>query len=74
MIINKKNHIFQFLGYASEVSLEIIKQLSNSDQNNDIRILSRPLGNVIYFMTSLISESNNIRRLEKKIYNCLVNA
>ncbi|CAG8534368.1 5228_t:CDS:10 [Diversispora eburnea] len=54
-------------GYASEVSLEIIKQLSNSNYSkDDIKILSRPLGNVIYLISSLISEPYNIRRLEKK--------
>ncbi|RHZ46982.1 hypothetical protein Glove_600g6 [Diversispora epigaea] len=60
-------------GYASDVSLEIIKQLSNSNYSkDDIKILSRPLGNVIYLMTSLISEPYNIRRLEKKVYECLI--
>ncbi|CAG8743394.1 24035_t:CDS:2, partial [Dentiscutata erythropus] len=55
-------------GYASEVSLEIIKQLSNSNYSkDDIKILSRPLGNVIYLISSLISEPYNIRRLEKKM-------
>ncbi|CAG8537341.1 17384_t:CDS:10 [Acaulospora morrowiae] len=45
-------------GYASEISFHIIKQLSNysNDLNNDIAISSRPLGNVIYLIASLISQ------------------
>ncbi|CAG8462727.1 3429_t:CDS:10 [Acaulospora colombiana] len=61
-------------GYASEVSSTVIKQLSDYStviSNNDILISSRPLGNVIYLMTSLISDRETVRRLEKKVYECL---
>ncbi|CAG8471135.1 13642_t:CDS:10 [Dentiscutata erythropus] len=56
-------------GYSSDVSSTIINQLSSD--SDDISILARPLGNVIYFMTSMISNIESIRKMEEKILNCL---
>ncbi|CAG8803322.1 34713_t:CDS:2, partial [Racocetra persica] len=56
-------------GYSSEVSSTIINQLSND--SDDISILARPLGNVIYLMTSTISNIQSIRKMEEKVLKCL---
>ncbi|KAF0411268.1 PLP-dependent transferase [Gigaspora margarita] len=64
--VNKEN---QFWSYSSEISSTIINQLSNN--SDDISILARPLGNVIYLMTSMISNIESIRKMEEKILNCL---
>ncbi|CAG8497229.1 1046_t:CDS:2, partial [Dentiscutata heterogama] len=56
-------------GYSSDASSTIINQLSSD--SDDISILARPLGNVIYFMTSMISDIESIRKMEEKILNCL---
>ncbi|CAG8610413.1 3892_t:CDS:2, partial [Scutellospora calospora] len=56
-------------GYSSEVSSTIINQLSNN--SDGISILARPLGNIIYLMTSIISNIENIRKMEEKVLSCL---
>ncbi|CAJ0908315.1 7692_t:CDS:2, partial [Entrophospora sp. SA101] len=61
-------------GYASNIASSIIQKLrkTNNDDNDDsLLIFSRPLGNVIYFISSLTTDLETIKKVENKILNCL---
>ncbi|RIA90202.1 pyridoxal phosphate-dependent transferase [Glomus cerebriforme] len=60
-------------GYASNVAKLLIEKLSTFERNSidDFGIKTRPLGNVVYIMSSLISDKKSIRNIEQKILKCL---
>ncbi|GES77675.1 pyridoxal phosphate-dependent transferase [Rhizophagus clarus] len=62
-------------GYASNVAKIFNEKLSKFERNSieDFGIKTRPLGNVIYIMSSLISDVKSLRNIEQKILNCLDN-
>jgi bifunctional dethiobiotin synthetase / adenosylmethionine---8-amino-7-oxononanoate aminotransferase len=60
-------------GYASNIAKLFIEKLDTFERNSidDFGIKTRPLGNVVYIMSSLTSDTNSIRNIEQKILKCL---
>ncbi|PKY27118.1 PLP-dependent transferase [Rhizophagus irregularis] len=60
-------------GYASNIAKIFNEKLSNLERKSidDFGIKTRPLGNVIYIMSSLISDVKSLRNIEQKIFDCL---
>ncbi|CAG8671296.1 14102_t:CDS:2 [Ambispora leptoticha] len=59
------------LGYASNASQAIVKELYSSFTSKNFGIYARPLGNVVYLMTSHITSPTNIRAVEEKLVECI---
>ena len=60
-------------GYASNVAKVFTKKLFKIEYHSieDFGIKTRPLGNIVYIMSSLISDKKSIKNIEKKILRCL---
>ena len=60
-------------GYSSHVALDFLTGLrarpveSENDEFEPFQIHSRPLGNVVYIMTSLFTKAGVMRAMEKRI-------
>ncbi|ORZ20477.1 pyridoxal phosphate-dependent transferase [Absidia repens] len=65
------------LGYSSAVSASVIQQLRHGDYVNasgtSVNLFARPLGNVIYLMTSQVSTPKDVQECEKILLSCLTN-
>ncbi|CAG8446153.1 9291_t:CDS:2 [Ambispora gerdemannii] len=59
------------LGYASNASQSIVNELYSSFTSNNFGIYARPLGNVVYLMTSHVTLPDNIRAVEEKLVECI---
>ncbi|KAI9302872.1 pyridoxal phosphate-dependent transferase [Cunninghamella echinulata] len=64
-------------GYGSSVSASVIDQLRHgaflNQSGTSINLFARPLGNVIYLMTSQITTPNDVQECERILLSCLQN-
>lgn len=63
------------LGYGSAVSTSVIQQLRHGDytdaSGSSINLFARPLGNVIYLMTSQITTPTDVQECERILLSSL---
>lgn len=57
----------QGAGYSSNVSVGVQKALLELGEGRDFNVHSRILGNVVYFMASLVSEVAHLRAIERRL-------
>ncbi|ORY98514.1 pyridoxal phosphate-dependent transferase [Syncephalastrum racemosum] len=59
-------------GYSSFISQSIIQKMRYGDfESQGINLFARPLGNVIYLMTSQITTPERVRKCEEILFDCL---
>ncbi|KAI9026617.1 pyridoxal phosphate-dependent transferase [Phycomyces nitens] len=58
-------------GYSSMKSQNIVQDLRNGQFSEGINLFVRPLGNIVYLMTSQITTKENVRQCERLFLECL---
>ncbi|OAD80011.1 hypothetical protein PHYBLDRAFT_15016 [Phycomyces blakesleeanus NRRL 1555(-)] len=58
-------------GYGSMTSQNIVQDLRNGQFTEGINLFVRPLGNIVYLMTSQITTQENVRQCERLFLECL---
>ncbi|KAI7875381.1 PLP-dependent transferase [Lichtheimia hyalospora FSU 10163] len=61
----------QTKGYGSVVAKSILHEMRHGQFDSDINLFVRPLGNVIYLMTSQITTADRVNKCEEILLKCL---
>lgn len=59
------------IGYGSVVAKSILHEMRHGQFDSDINLFVRPLGNVIYLMTSQITTADRVNKCEEILLKCL---
>lgn len=73
---NRKSHdehvfLTSLIGYGSVVAKSILHEMRHGQFDSDINLFVRPLGNVIYLMTSQITTTDRVNKCEEILLKCL---
>lgn len=64
---------YNLIGYGSVVAKSILHEMRHGQFDSDINLFVRPLGNVIYLMTSQITTADRVNKCEDILLKCLEN-
>lgn len=58
-------------GYQSTAAIDLLKQLRHPASADDLAIHARPLGNTVYFMSSVDTPRETLAKIEKALWSAL---